>query len=57
MIANVLLERSADIMKNVEESQKRDEERDRRRQAEDEASRFEQESRERRRNIKMDEVQ
>lgn len=57
MIANILLERSVDLMKNVEDSRKRDEDRDRRRRATDEARRFEQEQRERRRNIKMDEVQ
>lgn len=40
LIANVLRERSVDLMKNVEESRKRDEERDRRRRAAEEARRF-----------------
>lgn len=45
------------MLKQVEESRKRDETRDARRRAIEEARRFEQEQRERRRNIKMDEVQ
>ena len=40
LIANILRERSVDLMKNVEESRKRDEERDRRRRAAEEARRF-----------------
>ena len=56
MIANLLLDCSTDIMKKVEESQRRDEERDQRRRAADEARQFQEEQREHRRNIKMDEV-
>ena len=44
------------IAKQIEESLKRDEERERRRKANEEARRMEQEQRDRRRNIKMDEV-
>ena len=57
LIANLLVERNVDVMKAVEESRKRDAERDSRRRAAEEARRFELEQRERRRNIKMDEVQ
>lgn len=57
LIGNILLERQTDVLKQVEESRKRDETRDARRRAIEEARRFEQEQRDRRRNIKMDEVQ
>ena len=40
LIANILRERSVDLLKNVEESRKRDEDRDRRRRAAEEARRF-----------------
>ena len=57
MIGNLLIDRNVDVMKAVEESRKRDEERDQRRRAREEARRFEAEQRERRRNIQMDEIQ
>ena len=57
MIANLLLERSDDIMRAVQDSRQRDEDRDRRRRAADEARRYQQEQMNMRRNIKMDEVQ
>ena len=56
MIANLLLERSDDIMRAVQDSRQRDEDRDRRRRAADEARRYQQEQMNMRRNIKMDEV-
>ena len=51
LIANLLVERNVDVMKAVEESRKRDAERDSRRHAAEEARNFELEQRELRRNI------